>query len=179
MNNNIDNKEDKNNKKDNHNFMKVLSDNIGKILDEKNNKNEINTNINIEQENDQLKKSNNNIFNDNDNNETANDQNENINNNELSHLSLRQSTAQIEEDDLVEILKKAIEEKLNERFISFDSNIDKILKDIKMIKTFAFKGNNENNLNEKNDNKDVDNKINDIKEYLKKIINESENEDNK
>ena len=195
MNNNIDNKEDKNNKKDNHNFMKVLSDNIEKILDEKNIKNEINTNINIEQENDQLKKSNNNqikennninnenirgnIFNDNDNNETANDQNENINNNELSRLSLRQSTAQIEEDDLVEILKKAIEEKLNERFISFDSNIDKILKDIKMIKTFAFKGNNENNLNEKNDNKDVDNKINDIKEYLKKIINEAENEVNK
>ena len=55
---------------------------------------------------------------------------DNNNNNELSRLTLKQSTAQIEEDDLIDILKKAIEEKLNERFINLDSNLDKILKDI-------------------------------------------------
>ena len=67
---------------------------------------------------------------------------DNNNNNELSRFTLKQSTAQIEEDDLIDILKKAIEEKLNERFINLDSNLDKILKDIQTIKTFVCSGNN-------------------------------------
>ena len=122
--NNSENKDQ--NKENNNNFIQTLDSNIKKILKEKNN------NINNEQEKNNEKelikksdinpekiKENNinnnikgNIFNDNDNNDNQNEINESINNNnELSRLSLRQSTAQIEEDDLIDILKKAIEEK--------------------------------------------------------------------
>ena len=156
--NNININDDNNNNKilknENNNFMQTLSDNIGKILKEKNINSENNENdkeINIK-EKDNIKKANN-IF----NNDNQNNSMDNNNNNELSRLTLKQSTAQIEEDDLIDILKKAIEEKLNERFINLDSNLDKILKDIQTIKKFVCSGNNKennNNINEKNDKKE-------------------------
>ena len=89
-----------------------------------------NINNNIFNKNSSSSIKNNNIFNENDNN---NPNKSAENNNEFSRLSLRQSLAQIEEDDLIDIIKKAIEEKLNERFINLDSNFDKIIKDIKTI----------------------------------------------
>ena len=210
------NENNKDNKNETKNFMKTLSDNIGKVLKEKNIQKENETKIINEKEiiNEDMKKYNilpdkkdteeivekdnthNNIFNEqnqeekNDNNKNSNNnnifnndnQNDSMdnNNNEVSKESLKQSTAQIEEDDLIDILKKAIEEKLNERFINFDSNLEKILKDIKTIKTFVCRvDNNENiNLNDKVDEKNLDIKLNDIKEYLQEIITNAENDVN-
>ena len=118
---------------------------------------------------------NNNIF----NNDNQNDSMDN-NNNELSRFSLKQSGGQGEDDDLIDILKKAVEEKLNERFVNFDSNIEKILKDIKTIKTFVCGANTDgiNNINDKVDEKNLDMKLNSIKEYLKEIVTKTENEIN-
>ena len=85
-------------------------------------------------------------------------------------MIFRQSKAQIEEDDLIDILKKAIEIKLVERLVTLDSNIGKISKDLKIVKTFVCKINNkdvEKPENEKNEDKD-NIKLKEIKKYLKK-----------
>ena len=207
-NNKEDNKGDnENNKEDNIEKNKEENKLDNKNNNEKNieineniiNANDINNNINIEENNTNINnnnenkntnnkihrnnssssaKNNNNIFNMNENN----NQNESAeNNNELSRLSLRQSVAQIEEDDLIDILKKAIEEKLNERFVNFDSNLDKLVKDINTIKTFVCKPNPlpETKLKPKDEvvgigNKEIDN----IKDYLKEVIGKAENEIN-
>ena len=150
--NNIQNKNE-NQKESNpilNTYYPTKSDTLNSII---NNSNKNNNNIfneqNQEEKNNNILNENNNIF----NNFNQNDSMDNNNINELSHQSLKQSTAQIEEDDLIYILKKAIEEKLNDRFINFDSNIDKILNDIKTIKTFVCKVNN----TEKNKNFDEKN----------------------
>ena len=199
---------------DNNYIDENIDDNNNNIIDNNNNNNDaniaslstknsnnINTNINSNSNSNSNNinnifnsnansNKNNNIFNTNDN------QNESIeNNNELSRLSFRQSLAQIEEDDLIDILKKAIEEKLNERFLSFDSNFDKLMKDIKTIKTFVCRINpiddnkdiyendnddEENNRRKKKNNENDDNaKLNNIKEYLKEIVDKAEKEINK
>ena len=190
---NIKNENDDNNNKENKliNEKNQENNNIKKAnsnpIKDKNENNIINTNIinntknnNIfnEQSKDEKNINNNNIFNNDNNN-----QNDSMdNNNDSSRLSLKQSAAQLEEDDLIEILKKAIEEKLNERFVNFDSNIEKILNDIKTIKTFVCKVNNneKNNVNDNNklNDKNMENKINSIKEYFKEIVIKAENEIN-
>ena len=191
--NNINN--NNNNIIDNNINNNTENSNLNNII--KNNNNNVNNNIfNRNSSNNSLK--NNNIFNENENN---NNQNENIeNNNELSRLSLRQSLAQIEEDDLIDILKKAIEEKLSEKFVIFDSNFDKLIKELKIIKTFVCKTNtmdeikdNEEEENDDEDNKynksnknknaniilkEYDNKLNNLKDYLKEIVDKAEKEIN-
>ena len=165
--NNIQNKNE-NQKESNpilNTYYPTKSDTLNSII---NNSNKNNNNIfneqNQEEKNNNILNENNNIF----NNFNQNDSMDNNNINELSHQSLKQSTAQIEEDDLIYILKKAIEEKLNDRFINFDSNIDKILNDIKTIKTFVCKVNNTEK-NKNFDEKNLDDKLNNIKEYLKEL----------
>ena len=170
-----------------NNHINNINNNVNNIISSKNN-----INNNIFNSNNLISNKNNKLLSENDNK-----QNENIeNNNESSRLSLRQSMAQIEEDDLIDILKKAIEEKLNERFVNFDTNYDQLIKDIKIIKTFACKTEpmeevKENEEDEKNEErnkskkKNINQKIvekeiklNKIKEYLKVIINKAEKEIN-
>ena len=210
INNDINaNNKDHNENNDNNDIDENIDDNNINIIDSNNNNgkkaslstknsNNINTNSNSNANSNNINNifnsnansnKNNNIFNTNDN------QNESIeNNNELSRLSFRQSLAQIEEDDLIDILKKAIEEKLNERFLSFDTNFDKLMKDIKTIKTFVCRINpiddnkdlyendnddEENNRRKKKNNENDDNaKLNNIKEYLKEIVEKAEKEIN-
>ena len=93
-------------------------------------------------------------------------------------MSFRQSKAQIEEDDLIDILKKAIEIKLVERLVTLDSNFGKISKDLKTVKTFVCKINNkdvEKPGNENNEDKE-NIKLKEIKKYLKEIIGNSKQE---
>ena len=149
-NNNQNNNQNDNCKIDSKNYAQILSDNIARVLKDDKTLNELNNNNNINSNDTKNKNdiennnvnniikndsnANNNIFNRNNSNSVknndANKENENENNNnpnesiennnELSRLSLRQSLAQIEEDDLIDILKKAVEEKLNEKFVNLD-----------------------------------------------------------
>ena len=91
---------------------------------------------------------------------------------------------QVEDDYLLNSVKKGVEEKLNEKFITLDSNLEKILNDLKTIRTFVCKVNNneKNNMSNSNNNvineKTLSNKINEMKEFLKELINKAENDIN-
>ena len=171
------------NNNENINENNLINNNIGNmsnnIFDEQNpeEKNDINLNIN---------NNNNNVFNNeiNINQNDSMDNNINNNNNELSRLSLKQSAMQVEDDYLLNSVKKGVEEKLNEKFITLDSNLEKILNDLKTIRTFVCKVNNneKNNMSNSNNNiineKTLSNKINEMKEFLKELINKAENDIN-
>ena len=134
-------------------YIQSLSVNISKILKENNNfKNDsIATNTNKKNDKNIEAKISANAKNENDKNQTnienkksknkinenkstdhkSNNTNSNAkNNNDES----KQSLAQIEEDDLVDIIKKAIEEKLGERFANYDINFVEFCQDLKDIK---------------------------------------------
>ena len=147
---------------------KIILNNVGNISNnifDEDDKNDININ-------------NNNIFNNEINQNDSMDNNiNNINNND-SRLSLKQSPMKIDDDYLINSVKKGVEEKLNEKFVTLDSNLEKILNDIKTIKTFVCKINNNENKNINNNiinDKTLNNRINEIKESLKDIVNKAEN----
>lgn len=142
-------------------YIQTLTDNIDKVMKENNLDNDL-----FKDNKDEEIKSDKKEINDFIQKQNIVFQNESVENN----LSLRQSLAQIEEDDLIDILKKAIEEKLNERMANFDQNFNKIIKDIQTIKTFVAQENKE----EENNQPKQD--LNDIKLYIKEIIEKAEKE---
>ena len=163
-------KKQNNNENINSNIINNKGSISNNIFDEQNpeEKNDINININ----------NNNNVFNNEINQNDSMDNNINNNNNDFSRLSLKQSAMQVEDDYLLNSVKKGIEEKLNEKFVTLDSNLEKILNDLKTIKTYVCKvNNNENHMSNNNmiNEKALDNKINSMKEFLKEIINKAEN----
>ena len=139
-NENINNNNDSSNKiKDKDEDIKkkksLTYENDNNKINLENKKNKIIKNIdnkNIENKNIDNK----NIDNKNIDNKNTTNKNNNIKNyNDES----KQSLAQIEEDDLVDMIKKAIEEKLGERFVNYDINFNEFCHDLKDIKKLVCK----------------------------------------
>ena len=179
-------------------YIQSLSVNIAKILKENNNFKNDNNETNVNKTNDkniETKKSVN-IKNENDKNQmniesiksksktnenkNTDHKNNNTNSNTKNYNDeSKQSLAQIEEDDLVDIIKKAIEEKLGERFANYDINFAEFCQDLKDIKGCVCKLNiikevkesEEEDDDESNSSKNIIdiNKINNTRSFSKEI----------
>ena len=179
-------------------YIQSLSVNIAKILKENNNFKNDNNETNVNKTNDkniETKKSAN-IKNENDKNQmniesiksksktnenkNTDHKNNNTNSNTKNYNDeSKQSLAQIEEDDLVDIIKKAIEEKLGERFANYDINFAEFCQDLKDIKGCVCKLNiikevkesEEEDDDESNSSKNIIdiNKINNTRSFSKEI----------
>ena len=179
-------------------YIQSLSVNIAKILKENNNFKNDNNETNVNKTNDkniETKKSAN-IKNENDKNQmniesiknksktnenkNADHKSNNTNSNTKNYNDeSKQSLAQIEEDDLVDIIKKAIEEKLGERFANYDINFAEFCQDLKDIKGCVCKLNiikevkesEEEDDDESNSSKNIIdiNKINNTRSFSKEI----------
>ena len=179
-------------------YIQSLSVNIAKILKENNNfKNDNNvTNVNKTNDKNIETKKSANIKNENDKNQmniesiksksktneskNTDHKNNNTNSNTKNYNDeSKQSLAQIEEDDLVDIIKKAIEEKLGERFANYDINFAEFCQDLKDIKGCVCKLNiikevkesEEEDDDESNSSKNIIdiNKINNTRSFSKEI----------
>ena len=181
------------NEKNFNKYMQSLSVNISKILKQNNNfkindkNNENNGNI---KSNDKTQ-DNNNIIEDkkiiNKKDEEIKDENINknkskiideSNNNKNDNDESKQSLAQIEEDDLVDIIKKALEEKLNEKFSSYNINLNTFYQNLNEIKNCVCKLNTieEVKESEEEDNDDEEEgEINNIKKSKDKISSKEKN----
>ena len=138
------------NEKNFNKYIKSLSVNISKIVKENNNFKNINENKNKDKNKNDIKniKDNKNIneniiINENKKDEIIKDndkqkKNININDNKNNDES-KQSLAQIEEDDLVDIIKKALDEKLSERFVKYDINFNEFCKYLADLKGYVCK----------------------------------------
>ena len=147
-------------------FISNLSNNVAKIIKENKiiKQKEIN--------NTDFNKSKKNVI----NNKDTKDNKDVKDNNDIS----KESMAQIEEDDLIDIIKKALEEKLKERVYKFDINISEFLQNLSSIKGCVCKLNTIEEVEESDeednddDTKNKNKSINLIKDNLKKFIDEIE-----
>ena len=187
-------------------YIQSLSVNITKILKENNNFKNENNEINTNKTNDkniETKKSSN-IKNENDKNQlnmnmnieskkskskinenkNTDYKNNNTNSNTKNYNDeSKQSLAQIEEDDLVDIIKKAIEEKLGERFANYDINFAEFCQDLKDIKGCVCKLNiikevkesEEEDDDESNNSKNINNNRSFSKEIKSSLNNTKDN----
>ena len=109
-----------------HKYIKNLSVYISKILKE--NIDFRNMNVN--------KKNDNKIIKENKNEEIIKEVDDEPNKNKNNDES-KQSVAQIEEDDLVDIIKKVVDEKLSERYAKYDMNFNEFYKYLSNIKSYV------------------------------------------
>ena len=118
--------------------------------------------------------------------------NKNKSNNNISEKNnveeIKESMAQIEEEDLVDIIKKALEEKLKSKFEEYEINFDEFSQYLNAIKECVCQLNTIQEVQESDEEEDneeelnkikVNNKNNlediiNIKEMLKKIVDDSE-----
>ena len=127
------------NEKNFNKYIQSLSVNISKILKENNNFNNIKSDIkekNIENKQNIPNENNNNNNQINIDNNKKNKNNDVNKKNNLKNYNdeSKQSLAQIEEDDLVDIIKKALDEKLTEKFTNYEINFNDFYYYLKEIK---------------------------------------------
>ena len=186
------------NEKNFNKYMQVLSVNISKILKQNNNFKNNNKKEENTKTNDNIKDNNNiedkKLINTNDvpikneenkkNKSKITDENKNNKNENNENEESKQSLAQIEEDDLVDIIKKALDEKLNEKFSSYNINANEFCQNLREIKICVCKLNTIEEVKESeeedNDEEDEEGKggIIDIKQYLKSKETNSNEEKN-
>ena len=186
------------NEKNFNKYIQSLSVNISKILKENNNFNNNTNTIKENKDNKDIKdikdKNNENkkITNKNDNNQINTNKednkqikNKNVDNNKNNNIKnyndeSKQSLAQIEEDDLVDIIKKALDERLTERLANYEFNFNQFFQDMNVIKGCVCKLNtieevkeSEEEDNEEENENEINNKS--LSKEIKSSNNEKEN----